>query len=493
MRSVVYLGIISLFATTVWGQETVGDLQDEVWKEIASEIENQDIKKPADHNAAKTNSGALPFGDRVATTINDFLPTLSGFVETTPAEDGTSATIRYNLGHYKIPFKFAAATTVLEPSLFAPMLAAYPEDQRSTRESELKESLKDLDRTIHSLSVNLLRPGWGRSGRSLNSELLEDYFNKVLRFEELEEKIQEEISMKANDLFQKMDFTDNSWKKYVRKSELLEWERNLIKFNQRDMDSIFNSSRSVPVRYFTKQGVKKIKSITKNYYKNVYKIINDQSQLLKDWDPSVIKELSPLVSDQNQLYGSVDFVENDRLVGRDERRYKMGLELVTPRIGSWADYKRANGGASANTVQGYLNKEANKTRWRFSLVLEGTELKEYSNAFLIDATAEDNPMDVTLDPEFTSKATLGVGVDVRTKNWVNLKGRFELAGSYQTFPTGSEDHHFWTYELKYTPSTKGHTRYPITLRYVDVADQLGQVDNELSANFGILYTLLPRL
>ena len=316
---------------------------------------------------------------------------------------------------------------------------------------------------------NLENKNWGRTWKAMHQQKVSEFLDEAVGS------------------FNK-DFSAHtlSGVRFTRKTIKLEW----VKPSQKAAwVSGSEFSKLVLKEWFTDAGIQSITDLLNLEYQ---KIESDLTKLNLLLDKSNYFMYSDLLNNQNQFNITTKYKDRDELIGRNELSVNLALEigfgnnLCKVFKGNLKEYRKLT-----NSKQLARNE-------RLAINVEYLRQEAWSNATLVMASEDmgmgDNPnpklVELTSDDKFKISLTYGWNVLIHDNaggKGHDAKGRWELAASYEDPTKASMEQSRFIAALTYTTKTTDKNTFPISLRYSNRSKYVGEVDQQISAHFGIKY------
>jgi hypothetical protein len=219
------------------------------------------------------------------------------------------------------------------------------------------------------------------------------------------------------------------------------------------------------------------------------KIIADLPSIINQTGKSTftLDQFVTLVQNQPQAYINITYNTRDELVGRNEYSAKLNYEMpfgnnLKKVIKAIEDEKAENDPKEARKI---IAEELNtpppteKERKQVLFSFEYRRQEAYDDSFLSQYIEDAFESQINLEQTEVLCGSLVFGMPIGT-NW-----RVDLGATYEDFESESLQNDKLIAELAFTLFGSKNTQYPLTLRYVNNPDLLGEVDQKFSAQFGL--------
>jgi hypothetical protein len=441
----------------------------ECWDRFRSLADEQEVTALAEEAIQTKPTGADSFGAGFLATYKDFLPLFGGFLEfDSISEDGRAITFDINP---PLEFKqLQIQTVVRQPAIFE-RLKQELSDVAATRDSRanaLAQGLEDFDDLSLVLSYNLVSE---KRGRVL--ALYDDLFASLVT------SVDPSTALRAND------------------------ERNAF-LQQLAADPQFRDKANLSDFKVGEISAERQQELERRMEAAARAFAERQEALEAAFEASGLRSLAELVNNQPQLHVSAAQRWRNELVGPDtftaKVTYERGFANVNalrkklrpscPQLGQGItlfDCLRTSKLSLASITDDFVTLESND---RISLSIEYSETGDYAidlpSDDLGDAVSLDLGSSKSLVASFAYGRTLSLGTEGPGNS------RFDVAISYEDVSDDPKRRDRGTASLTFTQKLSDDFSVPIAIVYANHPQFLGEVDEELSAHFGINYKLFDR-
>lgn len=197
-------------------------------------------------------------------------------------------------------------------------------------------------------------------------------------------------------------------------------------------------------------------------------------------------EIADLVANQPQLVFSVERTERDRLTGPSETKGKLTFEKGWNNVNTVR--QACAGNVTLQCVKNAIdqNRKAIDRKSRLKLSLEYADIESYDESFFGGTINVDQGSDRKLT------ATLGYGQVLRTDGAGNDATRLDLTWSYEDVDNDSMRQTRSVLNASFSQQVAGGFVLTLGAVYANKPEFLGQVDEEVSARFGLTYKLAKK-
>lgn len=466
-KDISFLFAVLLLAASALGAQEVCSDQDTVSgcftriyqgtkvEAVAADLAKKDVEK-------KT-TGADSFASDLSSSIKNFLPLFGAFVESqTLSEDGNTLTLDLNL-----PFPnlgrgrtFQTQAVFRKPVVFEQLKSAFPETVRTARTDSLTKKLDDLDDSSLVLSYNMATARMGRSfepHRDLHSALFLAVADKV-------------------------------------PSGLEEALLELGKLAQNNPD-VFPET-SVGVKFGSIPAEKGLRDLAKSLVeRSAHALSEHRSALEERANASGLDLFSDLVNNQPQLYVSAAYRSRRDLVGPDEETAKLSYEkgfyninTLRGKLGeSCVDAAKSGSAILPECLATYSdwiknNRSRIKAGERLSLSVDYSRDDAYSLQQLADH------VDLRLPASHKLTASFAYGRYLMFLSEAQ-NARLDISAKYEDFTNDATKRDRGVGSITLTRKISETMSLPIGLVYANHGRFLGDVDQKLSAHFGLKFKL----
>lgn len=417
--------------------------------------------KTVEPGVAAKPTGSEPSAAGSSTAIKDFLPQVaSAFSIPGFAGKGKGLDLVVNLKPngpvWNLPVALQLKALSTQPKVYENLLAAMPQELRSSVEDSITRTLGDLDDMTLSSSINLESDRWGRSFR----------YHEVA------------ISNLAADLLRvfetRLDADDRAFQTFMRTT-----------VKRATTGDCANSKPQIPLTCFNESTQIEIEAAASKAAAFAAEVEKAEKQALKD---AHFDQLENLLNNQRQLNFSGKYLVRRDIVGPKQGTGSLRWEYSPVNLTAAQDYcGKRNGGRmdlTAECYQAYLNQPgvlASLERGdRIWLTVDLSQTPAYDFGIPGDTARVVKPQSFAVEPAVGGGAYLMAGGQ---RFRLDAELRYRLSSEQQV----RENRLVGTATM--TQKVNDQSSAVLTIKWANKTEFLGDIDKKVTVNIGVSFKM----